>query len=98
MGLNPSFSDSPMADAGNDLPVNNVSWLEAVSFCKALTILGRNTGNLTKNLEFRLPTEVEWEYLAAGTVSTYYFGDDQMNSTTMPGISKIVKNLYIPLG
>lgn len=77
MGLNPSFSDSPMADAGNDLPVNNVSWLEAVSFCKALTILGRNTGNLTKNLEFRLPTEVEWEYSCrAGTVSTYYFGDD----------------------
>ena len=34
MGLNPSFSDSPMADAGNDLPVNNVSWLEAVSFVK----------------------------------------------------------------
>ena len=23
-GINPSFSDSPMADAGNDLPVNNV--------------------------------------------------------------------------
>lgn len=77
MGLNPSFSDSPMADSGKDLPVNNVSWLEAVSFCKALTILGRNTGNMAKNLEFRLPSEVEWEYACrAGTATTYYFGDD----------------------
>ena len=75
MGSNPSFTDSVKVES--DLPVNNVSWLEAVSFCKALTILGRNNGTLSENLEFRLPTEVEWEYACrAGTESSYYFGDD----------------------
>ena len=32
MGSNPSFTDSVKAES--DLPVNNVSWLEAVSFAK----------------------------------------------------------------
>lgn len=77
MGLNPSSAETNAQGQEDHLPVNNVSWLDAVSFCKALTILARNNHILQQNSEYRLPTEVEWEYACrAGTTTSYYFGDD----------------------
>lgn len=76
MGNNPSFYDSSVRENAQNFPVNNVSWLDAVSFCKALTILSKSEGKLPEKYEFRLPTEVEWEYSCrAGTLTEYYFGD-----------------------
>jgi formylglycine-generating enzyme len=50
-------------------PVVNVSWNDAVAFCKWLS---KKEG---KN--YRLPTEAEWEYACrAGTTTRYYSGDD----------------------
>ena len=51
-------------------PVENVSWDEAVDFCRRASA---RTG-----LTVRLPTEVEWEYACrAGTTSRFSFGDDE---------------------
>ena len=62
MGKNPSHFQ------GNDKPVEQVSWDEAVEFCKKLS---KQTGK-----EYRLPTEAEWEYACrAGTTTAYYFGE-----------------------
>lgn len=83
MGANPSFTDSENNLSGDHLPVNNVSWLDAVAFCKALTILSSSQSTLPSGYEYRLPTEVEWEYACrAGTSSTYYFGEnpDQLHN------------------
>ncbi len=53
---------------GDDRPVEQVSWLEAVEFCQRLS---RHTGR-----EYRLPSEAEWEYACrAGTTTPFHFGE-----------------------
>ena len=50
-------------------PVVNVSWNDAVAFCKWLSKKEGKT--------YRLPTEAEWEYACrAGTTTRYSSGDD----------------------
>ncbi len=59
---------SPSGFRGEDLPVERVSWHDAVEFCARLTA---KTGRL-----YRLPTEAEWEYAArAGTKTPFAFGE-----------------------
>ena len=52
MGNNPSHFK------GDDLPVENVSWLDAQNFIVKL--------NAATGKNYRLPTEAEWEYAARG--------------------------------
>ena len=63
MGTNPS------GFKGDDLPVETVSWNEAMEFCAELT------KRLPKGLKATLPTESQWEYACrAGTTTPYSFG------------------------
>ncbi len=70
-GLPKDYTDlnpDPSYFKGNDRPVENVSWWEAMEFC---TRLSRKTGRL-----YRLPTEAEWEYVCrAGTTTPFAFGE-----------------------
>jgi formylglycine-generating enzyme required for sulfatase activity len=55
---------NPSSFKGDDLPVDSVSWNDAVEFCRKLSQM---TGR-----QYRLPTEAEWEYAArAGTNGPY---------------------------
>jgi formylglycine-generating enzyme required for sulfatase activity len=68
MGTNPSRFK------GENRPVENVSWHDAVEFCERLTKLV--AGLLPEGYVFRLPTEAEWEYCCrAGTDTATAFGD-----------------------
>ena len=67
MGSNPSHF------RGTDRPVENVSWGEAVEFCRKLTKKHQEAGAMPQGWSWRLPTEAEWEYAArAGTTGSRY--------------------------
>jgi len=64
MGENPSYFE------GDDLPVELITWDDAVKFCEKVT---QKTGR-----QVTLPSETQWEYAArAGTTTEYFFGDDE---------------------
>jgi formylglycine-generating enzyme required for sulfatase activity len=71
-GANPSqFVGDPT------LPVERVSWREAVSYCENLNQRWAAEGRLPEGHAFRLPTEAEWEYACrAGTTTRFSHGDD----------------------
>jgi formylglycine-generating enzyme required for sulfatase activity len=59
---------SPARFKGDDQPVEQVSWFEAVEFCQRLS---RQSGRI-----YRLPTEAEWEYVCrAGTTTPFHLGE-----------------------
>ena len=73
MGHNPSEF------RGEDMPVDNVSWVDIQVF---LGVLNRSDSTH----HYRLPTEAEWEYACrGGTTTKYNFGND---------IKILQKNIY----
>lgn len=70
MGNNPSHFK------GDNLPVERVSWDEAMEFCRKLTERERSAGRLLRDWKYTLPTEAQWEYACrAGTTTAYYTGN-----------------------
>jgi formylglycine-generating enzyme len=65
---------------GDDQPVVNVSWNDAVAFCQWLS--------RKEKIAYRLPTEAEWEYACrAGSTTLYSCGDDPEGLATVANVS-----------
>ena len=74
MGTNPSyFQGNKIKGSSSNHPVEQVSWEDAVDFCKKLSDLPeeKKAGRI-----YHLPTEAQWEYACrAGSKTAYSFGE-----------------------
>ena len=68
--------NNPSKFQGDQLPVEQISWDEAIEFCKRLSEMPQEK---KAGRKYRLPTEAEWEYACrAGTTTPFHFGS-QLN-------------------
>jgi formylglycine-generating enzyme required for sulfatase activity len=66
--VNLALAANPACFVGENRPVEQVSWYDAIEFCQRLSLY---TGR-----SYRLPTEAEWEYACrAGTSTPFHFGE-----------------------
>jgi formylglycine-generating enzyme required for sulfatase activity len=66
--VNRELEQDPSNFKGDNRPVEQVSWEDAVEFCDRLS---QYTGRT-----YRLPSEAEWEYACrAGTTTPFHFGE-----------------------
>ena len=66
--VNRDLISEPSHFKGDDLPVEQISWYDAVEFCVRLSKY--------TNRNYRLPREAEWEYACrAGTTTPFHFGE-----------------------
>jgi formylglycine-generating enzyme required for sulfatase activity len=62
------LNSNPSDFQGDNLPVEHITWFEAIEFCERLQL---QTGK-----PYRLPSEAEWEYACrAGTETPFHFGE-----------------------
>lgn len=86
------MGDNPSSFIGEDLPVEQVSWYDAVDFCIKLSLKeglmpaykiygGSEVNCILQSNGYRLPSIAEWEYAAKGaskTKSYNYSGSDSL--------------------
>lgn len=62
------LNSAPASFSNDHLPVEHITWFEAIEFCERLQL---QTGR-----PYRLPSEAEWEYACrAGTETPFHFGE-----------------------
>ena len=64
-----------LKNTGENLPMQYVTWAEAMEFCRKLNDRAGSAGTLPNGYRYTLPTEAQWEYACrAGTTGATYGG------------------------
>ncbi|MEY2878874.1 MAG: hypothetical protein RLZZ15_1254 [Verrucomicrobiota bacterium] len=69
------MGSAPSHFKGESLPVECVSWDDAMEFCRKLTARERAAGSLPDGYVYTLPTEAQWEYACRAGTTGDYAGD-----------------------
>jgi formylglycine-generating enzyme required for sulfatase activity len=72
------MGNNPSEFKGDDLPMEKVSWNDAMAFCEKLNSMGK----APSGWKFTLPSETQWEYAARGGNSSKgykYSGSNNIN-------------------
>lgn len=88
MGVNPSR----FIENGPHAPVERVSWITAMDFCRTLTDREQAAGRLPEGYAYSLPTEAQWEYACragstgdyAGNINSMAWHEANSGGTTHP--------------
>ena len=85
------MGDEPSRFHGDEnRPVENVSWTDALAFCKKLGAMDKKT--------YRLPTEAEWEYACRAGSKEQYAGGDEKSVSEMAWFGKNADKTTHPIG
>ncbi len=85
------MGENPSENKGENLPVTNITWYDAIQYCNELSksegltpcyTVSDNTVTWNKAANgYRLPTEAEWEYAARANTDTPFSFGDYVNDT-----------------
>ena len=64
------MGENPSGPRGKNLPVVNVTWSDAMAFCRKLTEKEKASGHLPEGYIYTLPTESQWEYACRAGMTT----------------------------
>ncbi|MBR6460739.1 MAG: formylglycine-generating enzyme family protein [Verrucomicrobia bacterium] len=81
---------NPSHFSGDNNPVEEVSWNDAMEFCAKLTAAAKASGKLPEGYEFTLPTEAQWEYACrAGTTTALNSGKNLSGEEECPEMDEV---------
>ncbi len=92
-------SGNPSTFKGATLPVESVTWNEAIEYCRLLTQRDHASGKLPDDFEYTLPTEAQWEFACrADSKGAYCFGDDESQLEDYAWYEKNADAMTHPVG
>ena len=84
------IGNNPSMYKGDNNPVEQVNWYDAVDFCAKLTEFERRAGRLPEGYKYVLPTDAQWEYACrAGTTTALNSGKNLTDADECPNMDAV---------